>query len=279
MKIIRTKSELAELLKQFRRDGLLGFVPTMGYLHRGHISLVERSISDCAHTVVSIFVNPLQFGPSEDYQRYPRDEERDSQMLDEAGVDAVFIPSVSEMYPGACLTSVNVQRLAEKLEGRFRPGHFAGVCTVVAKLLNIVQPDSAYFGWKDAQQLIIIRRMVKDLDFPVEIIGLPTVREPDGLAASSRNVYLSPGDRKKALSLSKSLQIIEKMVNLKKVNDAAVLIQEGKKVIENSGVEIQYLEAVDLENLESVEKVGKGTGILGAIKVAGIRLIDNIVWV
>ncbi len=250
----------------------------MGYLHDGHVSLIRNSQKDGCFTIVSIFVNPLQFGPSEDFNRYPRDTERDLSILKKESTDAVFIPSTEEMYDNQHLTFVNVSKISEKLEGAIRPGHFTGVCTVVAKLFNIILPDNAYFGWKDAQQLVIIRKMVKDLDFNINIIPVATVREPDGLAASSRNVYLSPQERKKALVLSKSLQKINKMVEYDQITDAKILIDEGKKIIRTEDVELQYLEAVELENFTPVSTIGKKTGIVGAIKIGKVRLIDNIIW-
>ncbi|MCM8805716.1 MAG: pantoate--beta-alanine ligase [Candidatus Omnitrophica bacterium] len=278
MEILKKKSQVRELVNKERsKKQIIGFVPTMGYLHQGHLSLIKKAKNDGCFTIVSIFVNPLQFGPSEDFQRYPRDTERDLKLLKEANADAVFIPSDEEMYNSNHLTFVNVSKLSEKLEGSFRPGHFAGVCTVCAKLFNIVQPDRAYFGWKDAQQLIIIRKMVRDLDFNISIVPVATVREEDGLAASSRNVYLSPDQRKKALVLSRALQKIEQMIKFESVIDANLLIEEGKKIIKSEDVELQYLEAVELENLERVEKIRKNTGILGAIKVGNVRLIDNLI--
>jgi len=278
MEILKKKSQVRELVNKERsKKQIIGFVPTMGYLHQGHLSLIKKAKNDGCFTIVSIFVNPLQFGPSEDFQRYPRDTERDLKLLKEANADAVFIPSDEEMYNSNHLTFVNVSKLSEKLEGSFRPGHFAGVCTVCAKLFNIVQPDRAYFGWKDAQQLIIIRKMVRDLDFNISIVPVATVREEDGLAASSRNVYLSPDQRKKALVLSRALQKIEQMIKFESVIDVNLLIEEGKKIIKSEDVELQYLEAVELENLERVEKIRKNTGILGAIKVGNVRLIDNLI--
>jgi len=278
MEILKKKSQVRELVNRERsKKQIIGFVPTMGYLHQGHLSLIKKAKNDGCFTIVSIFVNPLQFGPSEDFQRYPRDTERDLKLLKEANADAVFIPSNEEMYNSNHLTFVNVSKLSEKLEGSFRPGHFAGVCTVCVKLFNIVQPDRAYFGWKDAQQLIIIRKMVRDLDFNISIVPVATVREEDGLAASSRNVYLSPDQRKKALVLSRALQKIEQMIKFESIIDANLLIEEGKKIIKSEDVELQYLEAVELENLERVEKIRKNTGILGAIKVGNVRLIDNLI--
>ncbi|MCM8759291.1 MAG: pantoate--beta-alanine ligase [Candidatus Omnitrophica bacterium] len=279
MLIAEKKLEIKEIVKNARSEGrTIGLVPTMGYLHKGHVSLINRAKMDGCFTVVSIFVNPLQFGPTEDFEKYPRDIERDIEILKQADTDVAFIPSISEMYHNTHLTQVDVSILSEKLEGVFRPGHFKGVCTVVAKLFNIIRPDRAYFGWKDAQQLIIIRKMVADLDFNLEIVPVPTVREDDGLAASSRNVYLSDQDRKKACVLSKALHKIRKMVELDKITDVRILLEESKKIIETENVELQYIEAVDLETLKPVTSIKKNTGILAAIKVGNVRLIDNVIW-
>lgn len=279
MKVLDKKSDIRSEIEDARRSGKkIGFVPTMGFLHQGHISLIRRAKEDGCFTIVSIFVNPLQFRPGEDFHRYPRDTNRDLSMLESESVDAVFTPSTEEMYKKPHLTEVSVSNISEKLEGAFRPGHFRGVCTVVTKLFNIVKPDRAYFGWKDAQQLIIIKKMVSDLDFNIEIIPAPTVRDPDGLAASSRNTYLSLQERKRALVLSRALQKIKEMVEFQQITDAAALIECGKEIINSENVELQYLEAVELENLEPVHTIKKNTGVLGAIKVGNVRLIDNIIW-
>lgn len=279
MEILKTKKQVRTLVKKAKDSKKkIGFVPTMGYLHKGHLSLIQKSMEDNYFTIVSIFINPLQFGPSEDLQRYPRDIERDVSILEKSNVDAVFIPSVDEIYPPGYLSTVSVSNLSEKLEGAIRPGHFTGVCTVVAKLFNIVQPNNAYFGWKDAQQLVIIRKMVKDLDFDIEVIGVPTVRDPDGLAASSRNIYLSESQRKQALALSRALLEIKQMVEYNKITETEILVSKGRQIIESGQIELQYLEAVELENLDRVKNIGKNTGILGAIRVGNVRLIDNIIW-
>ncbi|MCX7706067.1 MAG: pantoate--beta-alanine ligase [bacterium] len=279
MEIAEKKEHIRKIVRRARFEGkTIGFVPTMGYLHKGHVHLIERSREDGCFTVVSIFVNPLQFGPSEDFERYPRNVERDIEILKEASVDAVFIPSNEEMYHVQHLTEINVLKLSEKLEGAIRPGHFKGVCIVVAKLFNIIQPDRAYFGWKDAQQLIIIKKMVADLDFPVEIVPVPTVRDEDGLASSSRNIYLSSEERKKALILSKTLHKLKEMVELDKISDTKILIAEAKKMISSENVVIQYIEAVSLETFEPVSRIEKNTGILVAIKAGDVRLIDNVIW-
>lgn len=213
MQIIKTREELRAAVRALRADGRrIGFVPTMGYLHVGHMTLVERSQAENGATVVSIFVNPLQFGKNEDLDKYPRDLARDSAMLEAAGVDILFAPDVSEMYPSPMLTVVDVPTIGSQLEGEVRPGHFAGVATVVTKLFNLVQPDVAYFGEKDYQQVQIIRRMVEDLAQPVRVVAVATVREPDGLACSSRNVYLTEDERKAAVIVPRALDLAERLV-------------------------------------------------------------------
>lgn len=213
MQIIKTREELRAAVRALRADGRrIGFVPTMGYLHVGHMTLVERSQAENGATVVSIFVNPLQFGKNEDLDKYPRDLARDSAMLEAAGVDILFAPDVREMYPSPMLTVVDVPTIGSQLEGEVRPGHFAGVATVVTKLFNLVQPDAAYFGEKDYQQVQIIRRMVEDLAQPVRVVAVATVREPDGLACSSRNVYLTEDERKAAVIVPRALDLAERLV-------------------------------------------------------------------
>ena len=280
MKILQKIEEVKREIRRIKQKGKkIGFVPTMGYLHQGHLSLIKKAGEECDYIVVSIFVNPTQFGPREDYRRYPRDLKRDFSILKKENVNLVFVPGVKEMYPEGFKTWVIVEDFSERLEGKFRPGHFRGVCTVVLKLFNIVEPDRAYFGWKDAQQLIIIKKMVKDLNISVDVIGCPTVREKDGLAASSRNTYLSLEERKKALCLYKSLQKIKEMVEFESIKDTDILLREGRKIIERTkGVELQYLEAVDLKSLNPVKKIKKGVMVVGAIKIGKVRLIDNIIF-
>ncbi|MCM8830485.1 MAG: pantoate--beta-alanine ligase [Candidatus Omnitrophica bacterium] len=279
MKIVKKIDDVRKEIKKAKKEGkTIGFVPTMGALHNGHISLIKTSLSQCNFNVVSIFVNPIQFNDPEDYQRYPRDINRDIELLKKVKVDLVFVPSVEEMYKERADTYVEVTGLSNVLEGKFRPGHFKGVCTVVCKLFNIVQPDRAYFGWKDAQQLIIIRKMVKDLNIPVEIVGCPTIREKDGLAASSRNIFIKEDDREKALSLYKALKKIEDMVLKKGIKDTSILLEEGKSIIvKYPDVELQYLEIVDFEDLSPVRKIEEKVLVLGAIKLPYVRLIDNII--
>ncbi|KLU67210.1 pantothenate synthetase [Desulfosporosinus acididurans] len=271
-------SELRKIIKEEKQRGkTIVLVPSMGYLHRGHLTLIEKAKETGAFVVVSIFVNPLQFGPNEDYARYPRDLERDAQLVEECGVDLLFHPSVEEMYPRPMVTFVEVGQLDKVLCGANRPGHFRGVTTVVSKLFHIVQPDIAFFGQKDYQQYLIIRRMVSDLNLPIEVRGVPIVREKDGLALSSRNVFLSAEQRQEALVLSRSLQ------------EAAELIRRGKQSArdiedfirtairrDSQGV-IDYVEVRDAEDLSEVTEINRQVLIALAVKFGPTRLIDNIV--
>ena len=279
MKILKKINEVRDEIKKVKKENkIIGFVPTMGYLHEGHISLIKKAKEECDYVVVSIFVNPTQFCPGEDFDRYPRDIERDIKILENEKVDLLFNPNIEEMYKKEHKTWVIVDEISDIYEGKFRPGHFKGVCTVVIKLFNIVQPDKAYFGWKDFQQLIIIKKMVDDLNIPVEIIGCPTIREKDGLAASSRNVYLNEEERKKALCLYKALKKIEEMIKNEKIYECEILIKEGRKIIEEEeGVEIQYLDIVSMDNMKKLEKIEGKAVIIGAIKIGNIRLIDNLI--
>lgn len=277
MKLVKTIRELKQELEPIRRSGVtVGFVPTMGYLHEGHLSLMRKSVEECGFTVVSIFVNPTQFGPGEDYDRYPRDLERDLSMCESIGVDLVFAPGVSEMYePDAC-TRVTVSGLTQNLCGRSRPGHFDGVTTVVCKLFNMVRPDRAYFGQKDAQQVAVVRRMVRDLNIPVEVREMPTVREPDGLAMSSRNVYLSPDQRRAALSLHRSLRTAADMIE-KGERSAAKIRERMIDIILSSGLaELDYVEIVDADSLRNIDTLKGEVLIAVAVKFGQTRLIDNI---
>lgn len=253
----------------------IGFVPTMGYLHEGHKELIRRSRLQNDVTVVSIYVNPTQFGPTEDFERYPRDLERDTAICEELGVDVVFAPSDAEMYPEGFSTYVNVSGITEVLEGEFRQGHFRGVATVVLKLLNIVQPERAYFGEKDYQQLKVIERMVRDLNLPVQIVPVETVREPDGLACSSRNVYLSSEERESALSIYRAFQLAQKMV-AEGERRADRLIYRMEELIRSHPLvrKIDYLTITDPE-LQPVEEVRDGDRILVALWIGNTRLIDN----
>lgn len=280
MKILRSADEMraaCRALKQGERR--LGFVPTMGALHDGHLSLVRAARAHCAVTAVSIFVNPTQFGPNEDFQSYPRDFERDRKLLEAERVDLLFAPEVEEMYPQgeAAATWVEVEGMSNKLCGRSRPGHFRGVTTVVSKLFHIVEPDVAYFGQKDAAQVAIIRRMVRDLDLPVEIAVCPIVRESDGLAMSSRNAYLTPEQRKQALVLYRALMRIQTLAD-RGERDPQKLIAAGKSVIaEEKAVWLDYLEIVDQESLEPLGEISASALVAVAAFLGSTRVIDNIV--
>jgi pantoate--beta-alanine ligase len=275
--LFRKVKEIRNHLRSLRCDrGLsLGFVPTMGYLHEGHAALIRKSKVQNDVTVVSIYVNPTQFGPSEDYDRYPRDLERDMAFCEELGVDVVFAPSDEEIYPFGFQTEVYVKGISDLLEGKFRPGHFKGVATVVLKLLNIVQPDRAYFGEKDYQQLKVIERMVRDLLLPVEIVPVETVREPDGLACSSRNVYLSPEERESALALYRSFLLAEDMIRKGERRSGVIKRVMERFILSHPHVrKIDYVEITDPE-LNPREVVQKGDRILLAVWVGNTRLIDN----
>ncbi|HEY8173250.1 MAG TPA: pantoate--beta-alanine ligase [Dehalococcoidia bacterium] len=255
--------------------GSVGLVPTMGYLHEGHLSLVRASKDANDRTIVSIFVNPTQFGPNEDLARYPRDEARDLDLLAPLGGDAVFAPPASEIYPDGFTTYVDVEHLTARLEGASRPTHFRGVTTVVLKLLNIVQPDRAYFGRKDAQQLAVIRRMVRDLDVPVEIVGLPIVREHDGVAMSSRNVYLDPEQRAAAYVLNRALSLAERLFD-EAERDANVIRAAMREVIDaQPAAAIDYISIADGETLDELEIIDRTALVSLAVRFGPTRLIDN----
>ncbi len=263
-----------------RREGKrVGLVPTMGALHEGHISLVRAARSQCDVVAASIFVNPLQFGPNEDLAKYPRNFERDCELLEQQHVDFLFAPSVEEMYPAGAVTYVDVEGISDKLCGKSRPGHFRGVATVVAKLFHIVEPDVAFFGQKDAAQVAIIRRMVSDLKFPIEIAVCPIVREPDGLAMSSRNAYLNLEERKAALALYRSLMVVQELFQ-RGEQDAGALILAGKKALEIERLaRLDYLEIVDPDSLAPVESINRMTLAAVAGFVGSTRLIDNILLI
>lgn len=278
MKIITTVKDMKEVIDGHRRQGAaVGFVPTMGYLHKGHVSLIERARKENDIVVVSIFVNPTQFGINEDYDIYPRDMERDTELTKAGGGDYIFFPSVEEMYPGGYRTFVEVTDITDALCGASRPGHFKGVTTVVNKLLQIVSPTRSYFGLKDAQQVAVIQTMVKDLFMEVEIIPCPIVREEDGLAMSSRNVYLSKEDRKAALMLSKSLFKVEEEVarGEKDLSKLKALIKE--MLLEEDILQIDYIEAVSFPELKPVDFLEGKVLVALAVKVGRVRLIDNII--
>ncbi len=260
-----------------QRDGkTLGFVPTMGALHEGHLSLVRASKTRCDVTAVSIFVNPLQFGPSEDLAKYPRTLVRDAKLLDELGVELLFVPGVEEMYPEGAKTYVLVEELSDKLDGASRPGHFRGVATVVANLFEVVRPDFAFFGQKDAAQVAVLRKMVSDLNLDVELVVCPIVREPDGLAMSSRNAYLTSEQRQQALALHRSLMRVQAAADAGE-RDAAKLIEIGKKTIgEEPGARLDYFAIVNPETLDPVADISRGVLVAVAAYVGATRLIDNI---
>lgn len=288
MRVVRSIKQLREALEYMRQGGHtpIGFVPTMGYLHEGHASLLRRAGEMSNTVVMSIFVNPLQFGPNEDYDSYPRDEERDLELAEREGVDIVFIPSVEEMYPQPTRTTVSVSELTTRLCGASRPGHFNGVTTVVNKLFNIVQPDYAFFGLKDAQQVAVLRRMVSDLNMNVEIVPCPIVREGDGLALSSRNVFLSPEERSQALVLSRSLREARQSIEEGKVTTVAEVRELLTSVISSSPLAIiDYAEILTFPNLEGLENevlltdVNEEIIIALAVKFGRTRLIDNNVFI
>jgi pantoate--beta-alanine ligase len=279
VKLLRAKDELRAALAPARRQGSsIGLVPTMGFLHEGHLSLLRAARAECDLVVMSLFVNPTQFGPGEDLDRYPRDEERDLRLAAEAGVDIVYAPPAEVVYPEDFATQVEVGGgLTDVLDGdpaRRGPGHFRGVTTVVAKLFNAVGPDVAFFGQKDAQQVAVIRRMVRDLDIPVRIQVLPTVREPDGLAMSSRNAYLDPRDRERATALSRALRAAEEAAT---AEGLAAGLEAARAELRAAGVEPEYLEARDAESLHPVaESNGRAVLIAVAAQVGNARLIDNV---
>ncbi|MCX7760964.1 MAG: pantoate--beta-alanine ligase [Hydrogenothermaceae bacterium] len=278
MEVVKSPLEMQNIALNLKKAGKrIGFVPTMGYLHEGHLSLVRRAKQENDVVVVSIFVNPLQFGKNEDLDRYPRDFERDCSLCEREKVDYIFYPSASDMYPEDFKTYVEVKDLPDVLCGKFRPGHFRGVTTVVLKLFNIVQPDNAYFGEKDYQQLKIIQRMVKDLNVPVNVIGCPIVREPDGLAMSSRNKYLSEEERKSAVFISKALFQVKETFergerDVNKLKDMGINILKQAPLIR----EIQYFEVVHPESLEPKEIAESSDVVAVAVYIGNTRLIDNI---
>ncbi|WP_407305864.1 pantoate--beta-alanine ligase [Desulfosporosinus sp. SB140] len=269
-------SELRKIIEEEKKLGrAVALVPTMGYLHRGHLTLIENAKKTGAFVVVSIFVNPLQFGPNEDYARYPRDLERDARLIEEVGVDLLFQPTVEEMYPHPMVTFVEVSQLDKVLCGANRPGHFRGVTTVVSKLFHIVQPDLAFFGQKDYQQYLIIRRMVSDLNLPIEVRGVPIVREEDGLALSSRNVFLSPDQRQEALILSQSLREAETLIQKGERSARGIEDFVRNKITQESQGVIDYIEVRNADDLSDVVEIKGPVLIALAVKFGPTRLIDN----
>ena len=277
MEVAKTIESVRSLVKAARSGGKkIGFVPTMGALHIGHISLIEAAVDKCDFVVVSIFVNPTQFGPGEDFKKYPRPLKADLEICRKAEVDVVFTPTPEQMYPDENLTWVNVGKLTETLCGRFRPGHFRGVTTVCAKLFNIVAPDIAFFGQKDAQQAIVIRRMVTDLIMPLEIVICPTIREPNGLAVSSRNQYLTEQQKKDATNIYKSLEKCRRMIDAG-IKDTREIITDMRKILQQvPSIEIEYVSIVDAETLQAIDKITDKVLAAIAVRIGPARLIDNI---
>ena len=275
MKIVSTINEVREQVKEWKKEGnTIGFVPTMGYLHEGHSSLIDAARKNNGKVVVSIFVNPIQFGPNEDLDSYPRDLEHDAKLCEEHGVDLIFHPTPEEMYGDNFYTFVDMDVLTKELCGLSRPVHFRGVCTVVSKLFNIVTPDNAYFGQKDAQQLAIIKRMVKDLNMPLSIHGCPIIREEDGLAKSSRNTYLSDEERKAALCLSRSVKLGQEIIHAG--ISAEELLGKMRAVIEAEPLaKIDYVSMVDALTMQPVEKADHNVLVAMAVYIGKTRLIDN----
>ncbi|MBQ9520278.1 MAG: pantoate--beta-alanine ligase [Acholeplasmatales bacterium] len=278
MELVRTVNEVRKIVKEWKSKGYkVGYVPTMGYLHEGHKSLILKSVSENDKTIVSIFVNPIQFGPTEDLESYPRDIERDKKLVSDAGADLIFYPEVSEMYPSHFTTLVNTKEVSENLCGAKRPVHFGGVCTVLSKFFNIITPDRAYFGQKDAQQLAVVKRFVRDLNFDIEIIGCPIIREDDGLAKSSRNTYLNPEERKAALILSKSLAKGKDLI-LAGERDANKVI---KCITDSLNTEklakVDYVSVVDNENIQYIDTIKGEVLVAIAVYIGKTRLIDNFI--
>jgi len=278
METVKSIYEVKEYVKELRRKGKnIGFVPTMGYLHAGHLSLVKESVRRCDCTVVSIFVNPAQFAPNEDFNKYPRNIQRDIEVLEKEGVDLIFIPRDEEMYPEGYKTYVVVKNLQDRLCGISRPDFFKGVCTIVLKLFNIVTPDISFFGQKDAQQAVILKKMACDLNLDVKVEALPIIREKSGLALSSRNEYLDKKQKKTALCLSRSLTRARKVVEAGEKNAARVLKRIKAEIESEPLARIDYVEIVDSENLKSLKQIKDKTLIAVAVFINNIRLIDNII--
>ena len=277
MEIVKEISKMKEISKFWKRQGYkIAFVPTMGFLHGAHLALVKKAKELGDKTVVSIFVNPLQFGPKEDFREYPRNLERDLALLEKEKVDAVFIPETEEMYPPDFQTYVEVTKLTTGLCGAFRPGHFKGVTTVVLKLFNIINPDIAIFGEKDYQQLQVIKQMIKDLNLDIEIVAHPTVREKDGLAMSSRNIYLSSAERESAISLYKALLLAQKLVKEGEKDSQKIKEEMEKFIYSFPFTKVQYIEFVDPQTLDPIDKINKPVLCALAVYVGKARLIDNM---
>ena len=275
MKVVSTINEIHTARRSF--SGTVGLVPTMGYLHDGHLSLIRRARDECDHVVVSIFVNPTQFGPNEDLSKYPRDLDRDLSLVEPLGTHLVWMPTAEIMYPPGYQTWVEVEEVTRPLEGAQRPGHFKGVTTVVAKLFNGVQPDKAYFGQKDAQQAAVIRQMTRDLNFPIEIVVCPIIREPDGLAMSSRNVYLDPEQRKAATVLYRSLSAAKELYEAGERNAEKIRVKMKEVLAGEPLADIQYVSCADYDSLEELEEIKGKTLLSMAVFIGKTRLIDNFV--
>ena len=278
MEIITTVDGVRKQVKEWRKEGLsVGLVPTMGYLHEGHKSLIDKAVAENDRVVVSVFVNPIQFGPTEDLASYPRDLDRDAELCEKAGANVIFHPEDSEMYFDDFCTYVDMDDLTKGLCGKTRPIHFSGVCSVVTKLFHIVTPDRAYFGQKDAQQLAVIRRMVRDLNFDIEIVGCPIVREADGLAMSSRNTYLNEEERKAALVLSQAVRLGEELVEAGEKNAAVIKEKMIAHIEAEPLAKIDYVEIVDAQSLEPVSEIQGEILAAMAVYIGKTRLIDNFI--
>ncbi|NFB56796.1 pantoate--beta-alanine ligase [Clostridium botulinum] len=279
MNIVNTIKDVRLIIKKWKDENLsIGYVPTMGYLHEGHASLIKKAREENDKVIVSIFVNPIQFGPKEDYSTYPRDLVKDSSLCEKFGVDLIFNPETSEMYPNKIYSHINVDILTENLCGEKRPGHFQGVCTVLTKFFNILNPTKAYFGEKDAQQLTVVRKMVEDLNFPIEIIGCPIIREDDGLAKSSRNAYLNKQERKSALILNKSLKEALNALESGEKNSNNIKDIIVSKLNKEPLAKIDYVSIVDSITLQSVEKIQSPILVAIAVYIGKTRLIDNFTF-
>ncbi len=277
--VARTPKEVKEIIRDWKKQGYsIGLVPTMGYLHEGHGSLIERAVKENDKVMVSVFVNPIQFGPNEDLETYPRDFDADLQMIEKLGADMVFHPEPSDMYAPDFSTTISVAGVSENLCGARRPGHFNGVCTVVTKLFNLSEADRAYFGQKDAQQLAVVRRMVRDLNANIEIIGCPIIREDDGLAKSSRNTYLNPDERKAATVLSKALRTGKQMIESGEKNAEVVKSKITEIISKEPLAKIDYVEITDWNSIEPVDIIDRSTLCAIAVYIGKTRLIDNFIY-
>ena len=277
--VARTPKEVKETIRDWKKQGYsIGLVPTMGYLHEGHGSLIERAVKENDKVMVSVFVNPIQFGPNEDLETYPRDFDADLQMIEKLGADMVFHPEPSDMYAPDFSTTISVAGVSENLCGARRPGHFNGVCTVVTKLFNLSEADRAYFGQKDAQQLAVVRRMVRDLNVNIEIVGCPIIREDDGLAKSSRNTYLNPDERKAATVLSKALRTGKQMIESGEKNAEVVKSKITEIISKEPLAKIDYVEITDWNSIEPVDIIDRSTLCAIAVYIGNTRLIDNFIY-